>query len=96
MREYELTFIVSPSGEEDQVQATIERVSRLVAGVEGEVTDVQPWGRRRLAYAIRHQRDGYFVTLRLRCRPQATAEIERALGLTEEVLRHLLVRTEET
>lgn len=96
MRAYELTFIVSPTSEEGQIQATIERVARLVANVEGEVADVQPWGRRRLAYPIRQQRDGYYVTMRLRCRPQATAEIERGLRLTEELLRHLLVRAEET
>jgi small subunit ribosomal protein S6 len=96
LRDYELTFIVSPTGEEDRVQETIERVTRLIASVDGEVGEVQPWGRRRLAYPIQRHRDGYYVTMRLRCRPQATTEIERGLRLTEEILRHLLVRAEET
>lgn len=96
MRDYELTFIVSPTGEEERVQEVIGRVKRLVSSVEGEVGAVQPWGRRRLAYPIQRHRDGYYVTMRLRCRPQATAEIERGLRLTEEILRHLLVRAEET
>lgn len=94
MPEYELTFIVSPTVEEDQLQATVDRVGGIVAQVRGEVSEVHPWGRRRLAYPIRRQRDGYYVTMRLRCPPQAIGEIERGLRLTEEVLRHLLVRWE--
>jgi small subunit ribosomal protein S6 len=59
------------------------------------VQEVQPWGRRRLAYPIARYRDGVYVLSRLQLRPETTVEIERALKLTESVIRHLLVRADK-
>jgi small subunit ribosomal protein S6 len=92
VRDYELTLILkSDLGEEGQA-ATTERIGGWVTASGGEVTSVTPAGRKRLAYTINHSRDGSYVVMLLRTRPEAWGELERNLKLSEDVLRHLVVR----
>jgi len=67
--------------------------STVVRG--GEVEDVNHWGRRKLAYPIQKQLEGNYVVTQLRLDPQQTKELEQRLMISEEVMRHLLVRVEE-
>lgn len=92
MQDYELTYIVSPEVAEERVSAVIEKLNRLIADAQGEVEEVNPWGRRKLAYPIKQFRDGYYVTVRFKLVPRAAGGVERGLRLTEEVIRHLLVK----
>lgn len=92
MRDYELTYIVSPEVAEEEVSAVIEKLNRLITNAQGEVGEVNPWGRRKLAYPIKQFRDGYYVTVRFKLAAQAAGEVERGLKLTEEVIRYLLVK----
>lgn len=95
MGSYELAFIIHPQADEEGVAAVEERVSQLVAASGGEVTSVDHWGRRRLAYPIQKQKEGIYVLMQLQLQPQRVAELERGLKLTEEVMRHLLVKPEK-
>ena len=95
MREYELMFVLAPDLQEDGVTTSTERVSSLITNRGGEITKVDTWGRRRLAYPIRHHLDGYYAVMRFRLEPNLTDELDRNLRLTEQVLRHLIVRAEE-
>ena len=79
----------------DGVTAATERVSSLITNRGGEITKVDTWGRRRMAYPIRHQLDGYYTVLRFRLDANLTDELDRNLRLTEPVLRHLIVHAEE-
>jgi small subunit ribosomal protein S6 len=94
MRKYELTFIIHPEVEEKEVESVVEKVRKIIGDDGGKVTDVNHWGRRRLAYPIKKQLEGYYVVMRVELEPSAINELERKLSLTEEVIRHLLVRTE--
>jgi small subunit ribosomal protein S6 len=94
MRSYELAFIIRPAAEEASVAAVEERVSQLVKSTGGEVTSVDRWGSRRLAYPIQKQREGIYVVMQLQLQPQTIVELERGLKLTEEILRYLLVKPE--
>ena len=96
MRDYELMVVLTPELDDDGVAATTERVRSLVTARGGEVVDVQPWGRRRLAYPIRRFRDGFYAVARLRLNPEAADPLDRSLRLTEPVIRHLLVRLDES
>lgn len=91
MRDYELMYIVRPDLDEETLQAAIGSVERLVGGLGGEVLSTTTWGRRRLAYEVRHLRDGHYMLLRLRLEPERVAPLERALSIHETVFRHLLV-----
>jgi len=95
LREYELMYLLTPELPEDEMTAATERVSSLITNRGGEITKVDTWGRRRLAYPIRRHSDGYYTVLRFNLEPEQTVELERNLRLTEPVLRHIIVHAED-
>jgi small subunit ribosomal protein S6 len=95
LREYELVMILDPEMEDEQATAAVDRMTQFVTSHGGEVTDVNPWGKRRLSYPIRSRTEGNYVITHFRIEPSQAAELEASLRLSEEVLRHLLVKTED-
>jgi small subunit ribosomal protein S6 len=96
LRRYELVVIISPQVADDEVPEAVERlVRRPVEGQGGEVGEVNQWGRRKLAYPIQKHLEGNYVLTELRLDPLRTKELERGLHISEEVIRHLLVRLDE-
>lgn len=91
-RDYELGFIIHPEATEEQTRAIIERISTIVNNHDGEVVRVNQWGRRRLAYPINHLRDGNYVFVDMILTPETVAELDRTLKVTEEVMRHLIIK----
>jgi len=94
LRDYELVYIISPEVEEEDLENVTARVGQLVADGGGEVLELSSWGRRRLAYPIRKFSDGHYVLSRIQLDPGSLPELRRLLGLTEEVIRYLLIRSE--
>jgi small subunit ribosomal protein S6 len=96
-RAYELTFIVRLDGtDETTINNTVDQVRAWVEADElGQVTKIDRWGRRKLAYEIDKQRDGFYVLFNANIEPKALLEIERNLNLAPYVLRYLFVRTDE-
>ena len=92
MRDYELVLIVSPEVTEEDLGKVTEKVSQWVTGGGGEVSNVNPWGRRRMAYSIKGFGEGSYVAIRFRGTPGALPELERSLKLAEEIIRYSLVR----
>ncbi len=95
MRDYELVMIVSPEVDDDAVTSTVERVQQFIAEQGGQVKEVTPWGRRRLAYAIDRHREGSYVVAQLSLDPQRLQALEENLKLADDVIRHLVVKLEE-
>ena len=91
MNEYELLYVISPRLSAEDVDAMVERVGSLITGGGGSVSMVDNWGRRRLAYPIRHHFEGTYVLTHLNMPGERTAEFERALNINEDILRHLLI-----
>lgn len=90
--------ILIPDMSEEDNQAEMERVSSFITDVQAKITETlndSPWGRRRLAYAIRHEgvdyRDGFYVVIHFSALPTAISDIERELKLDTNVMRYLLV-----
>ena len=92
MRDYELVVILSPELAEEDIPAAIDRLSQLIADRGGEVKDVERWGRRKLAYPIKKHLEGNYLVTQVRLDPDRTSDVEAGLRISEEVLRHLLVR----
>ncbi len=92
MRDYELGIVVSPEASEEQTKAILDRMTQIVQTNGGQVVKVNAWGRRRLAYPIERHRDGLYFFLDLSLTPQTVVELDRSLKVTEEVIRHLLVK----
>jgi small subunit ribosomal protein S6 len=72
-----------------------DTIGSWIEASQGEVASIDHWGRRRMAYEIDGQRDGYYILYQLNLPPQAPAELERDLRLNENVLRHLIIRKED-
>ncbi|MBV9172166.1 MAG: 30S ribosomal protein S6 [Chloroflexi bacterium] len=94
MRDYELMVVLDPNLEDSAVEALNTRIQTLVSQRGGSVESVDSWGRRRLAYPIGRYRDGIYVLTRMHLPPNTAAEIDRALNLTESVIRHRLFRAD--
>ena len=95
MRDYELIFIVQPDVGDDGLEAVVQRVEQIITNHGGEVSKVDPWGKRRLAYPIRRFREGYYVRMETKLQPDGIREIEHDFKLTEPLMRHLIVRMDE-
>lgn len=95
MRDYELVVILSPEITEEKLPTAVEKVSRLITDRGGTLVKMEPWGKRRLAYPLKHFTEGNYLLAQLKMEPASTKELESSLRLSEEVLRHLLVKVGE-
>ena len=94
MRDYELMVVLDPNLDEPAIEALSTRIAAMVTQRGGTVDQVDTWGRKRLASPVGRFRDGFYIRHRWQLPPRAAVEIERALKLTESVIRHLLVRAD--
>ena len=94
MRRYELMLVFRPDAPDDRIAAIIDRTTRQIAADGGQIVKVATWGRRRLAYPIDRHREGAYHIVVFEAPTTAIAELERGLLITEEVLRHLVIRQE--
>ena len=90
MRDYELIFIVHPDLDETAFNDIVERVQGWITEAGGEITKVDLWGQRKLAYPIRKQTEGQYVLIETRMEPSENAELERNLSLLEPIMRYLI------
>ena len=90
MRNYELVCIIQPDLDETAFKGAVERVQGWVTESGGSVDKVDVWGRRRLAFPIRKQRDGQYVLMNVSLDPKSTSDLERNIRYLETVLRHML------
>ena len=92
LRDYELVLIISPEVVEEKFEATIDNISRFITGKGGVVSDLERWGKRKLAYPIRHFVEGSYVLTKFKLKPAFGKELEANLQISEDVLRHLLIK----
>jgi len=91
---YETVFVIHPD-HAGKAKEFIERFKKIVEGLSAVVTHVEEWGIRDLAYRIQKQTKGYYTLMQYTAPPDAVAELDRNLKLSEGVIRHLTVRVEE-
>ena len=94
MNKYELTVVVNAKIEDDVRVATVEKVKEYVARYGGTVTEVEEWGKKRLAYEIQKMKDAYYYFIKFESENTDWAEIERHVRIMENVIRYLCVRQE--
>ena len=94
MANYEVMFIIDPALEEEQQNAALETVKGIIAdnGTLGEVDD---WGMRKLAYPIRKKKEGHYVVIPFQAEPDMPKELDRRLRISDALMRHIIVNTEE-
>lgn len=94
MREYELVFIVHPDLDETAFKEVVDKVQAWITDAGGSITKVDLWGKRRLAYDIKKQREGQYVLMNAQMDPKFTAELERNFRFMEPVMRFLVTLVE--
>lgn len=92
---YELVFIIHPEVADDALDPLINGVTQYITGKDGEVIEVARWGRKKLAYPIKHLMEGNYVLVKFRLDPAANRELENNLKISEKVLRYLLIKIED-
>ena len=94
-RDYELVVIYNPEIGDDAVPNSIQRVEHGITSRGGEVTDSNHWGRRRLAYPIKRHMEGNYVVSQVKLDPAQVPDLEASLRISEDVIRHLIIRADE-
>ena len=95
LRDYEILYIVRPELDETQLNEAVASVNRLIENLGGKVQKTDVWGRRRLAYEVRHLREGQYVLTDFQVEPARVPEMEATLKISDTVFRHLIVRKPE-
>jgi small subunit ribosomal protein S6 len=95
VKKYELIFILKAELPDTEMTARVERVKEILSQHEGEITQENHWGVRRLAYEIQYESRGNYMFLKFKSKGTAVAELDRFLRLDDQVLRHLIVVDEE-
>src|SRR5256885_14576817 len=95
LRDYEILYIVRPELDDEQLQQAIGTVNALIENLGGVTQKTDVWGRRRLAYEVRHLREGQYVLSDFQIDPARVPEMEGTLKISDTVFRHLVVRKPE-
>ncbi|NPV29464.1 MAG: 30S ribosomal protein S6 [Firmicutes bacterium] len=94
MRAYEALFVLRPDLEEEATNAAVEKFTSLIQQNKGAVEQVSRWGKKRMAYEIQDFREGFYVLILFQGEPETAKELDRVMRISDEVLRHLIIRRE--
>ncbi|MAG15139.1 MAG: 30S ribosomal protein S6 [Dehalococcoidales bacterium] len=92
LHDYELIYIISPEVSDEALEISITSVSQFITGKGGSISDEERWGKKKLAYPIKRFLEGNYVLARFKMSPVWSKELEANLRISEDVLRHLLIR----
>ncbi|ADQ45434.1 ribosomal protein S6 [Caldicellulosiruptor kronotskyensis 2002] len=93
-RKYETVFIISPTLDDEARNSLIEKFKNLISS-NGQLLNVEEWGKRRLAYKIDKHAEGYYVLMQFISKPEFPRELERVYRITDGVIRFLIVKLEK-
>ena len=95
MNKYEVMFIVKTTMESDAASKIAESYKKVAESKKGEVTNFKDMGQRKLAYSINGQVNGYYYVINFNATAAGVKELDRRLGLDENIIRHLIIRLDE-
>lgn len=95
MKKYEVVFVFKPTSDEEALNATVAKFENIIKNTGGEVEKTDRWGKRRLAYEIKKFLDGMYVLISFSANPDTIAELDRVARITDEVLKHMIIKLED-
>ena len=95
MTKYELAVVVSAKLEDDERAKVIDKVKALVERFGGQITNIDEWGKKRLAYEIQKMKEGFYYFIQFEAETSAPAEIESRIRIMDGVIRYLCVKQNE-
>ena len=93
-RDFEMVLVIKPEADEYKFNTTLNNVKQLITGLGGTVSDMEQWGKRKLAYPIKGLSEGSYVLAHFKLEPSRNKELEAKLKISDEVARHLLIKVE--
>ncbi len=94
VKDYELMVIYSPKIVEDELQGAMDKLGKSISDRGGTVVSIEPWGKKKLAYPVKHFKEGNYVLAKVKLDAKQTAGLAQNLKITEEILRHSLILRE--
>ena len=94
MRHYETVFIINPDLDESQTNGVVEGVKVAIESGGGKVLKVDPWGKKKLAYAVKQHNDGYYVLIVFESSPESVTQLNGHYRITERIIKHIIVQFE--
>ena len=94
MNKYELAVVVSAKIEDEERAAVVDKYKALIERFGGTITNVDDWGKKRLAYEIQKMKEGFYYFIQFEAESSAPAEIESRIRIMDNVLRYLVVKNE--
>jgi len=94
MNKYETVYIIKPEVNEDGIKAIVEKFKSIIL-TNGEIESIDEWGKRRMAYPIDDINEGYYVLMNYKAAHDIPKELDRVFNITEDILRHMIIRVEE-
>ena len=91
MTNYELMFIINPTLEEEKKNTVVEMVQGIITDNGGEVSNVDVWSMRKLAYLIEKKSEGYYVVIEFKAGTDLPKELDRRLRISDNVMRHMII-----
>lgn len=88
---YETIIIINPNLDEGATKATIEKFTSLIS-TNGTVESVDEWGKKRLAYPVNKQNEGYYTLINFSSNPEFISELERVYNISDEIIKHIIVK----
>jgi small subunit ribosomal protein S6 len=92
MRPYEVVMILESSADDASVEGSLKLLKEAVTTRDGTVGQIEKWGRKRFAYELHHRWEGYYTLVEFNAEPSVVAGIDRALTLSDDIVRHKIVR----
>jgi len=92
LQAYELVFILNPDMADEAIDSRVNNISQFITTREGVISDTVKWGKKKLSYPVKHFIEGNYVLLKFQTKPARAKELEANLRISEEVIRHLLIK----
>ncbi len=94
MRKYEVIFVVKPLDEEP-INGVVAKFENIITTNGGNIDKIDRWGKKRLAYEIKDNTDGYYCLFYITAEPAVINEVDRVMKITDEILKHMIIKDEE-
>jgi small subunit ribosomal protein S6 len=92
LQEYELVYIASPEMSDEALETRVNGITQFITGKDGVVDGVEKWGKKKLAYPIKHFLEGNYILTKFKISPARCKELEANLRISEDIVRHLLIK----
>jgi small subunit ribosomal protein S6 len=95
LKDYELVFILNPDLTEEAIESKVNGINQFITTREGVISDTVKWGKKKLSYPVKHFLEGNYVLVKFQTKPAIAKELEANLRISEEVIRHLIIKAGE-